>query len=477
LYGAWGALITIYGLIGGNLVDQMGVAISLRVGFVLTLIARSMIFITTNRTILLWQILLILPAGNCLGVPVLTTGIRRYTTIANRGFAFGLFYVIMNVAALFSGPVVDFCTIWYNTTTTTSTTTSHNESDNDVAASDNEPNADGTTTRAVIWKLSGYRLVILTGVMANAIAVLVAFTVREIKLVEQQQRDEENEEEDQQGHGSAAASSATTMTTTTIAPFTPTTSRNSGGVTAMWRETICARRFWRFLAVCLITLNVRMIFRHLDATLPKYLVREFGDRVPKGTIYSINPALIVVLVPIVTAVTSHITPLTMIHCGSYVSALSVFLLVVSTSIWSSVAFVTLLSIGESIWSPRLYDYTMQVCREGREGTYMALSSAPLFLAMLPVGSMSGYLLEHYCPETGPRDSKMMWFIIGATTISSPVLMTIFWSYISYDDDQDDATVELAHLEYREVATTGAEKQPDGHHGPYEENVVVVTAVG
>ena len=72
-----------------------------------------------------------------------------------------------------------------------------------------------------------------------------------------------------------------------------------------------------------------MIFRHLDATLPKYMLREFGDDVPKGTIYSINPALIILLVPLVTAATTTVSPLIMIHHGSYISAASVFCLVLS----------------------------------------------------------------------------------------------------------------------------------------------------
>ena len=38
-----------------------------------------------------------------IGIPVLTVGIRRYTNEENRGFAFGLFYVIMNVGALIAG--------------------------------------------------------------------------------------------------------------------------------------------------------------------------------------------------------------------------------------------------------------------------------------------------------------------------------------------------------------------------------------
>lgn len=114
----------------------------------------------------------------------------------------------------------------------------------------------------------------------------------------------------------------------------------------------------------------------------------------------------------------------------------------------------MLSIGEAIWSPRLYDYTMSVAKEGREGTYGALSSAPLFLAKLPVGFMSGYLLKEYCPEEGERRSKMMWFIIGASTVSSPILMSIFWKYISYKDpDEGVKYTELLNQESHSESTT------------------------
>ena len=166
-------------------------------------------------------------------------------------------------------------------------------------------------------------------------------------------------------------------------------------------------------------------------------MREFGENTPKGAVYSINPALIIILVPIITAATSSIDPLVMIHYGTYVSAVSVFFLVLSTSLPACVLFVITLSIGEAIWSPRLYDYTTTVAPEGREGTYMALSSAPLFLAKLPVGVLSGILLQKYCPENleegEERHSKTMWLIIGLMSISSPLMITFFWSYISGGD--------------------------------------------
>lgn len=418
IYGAWGALITLYGLLTGTLVDNLGVARSLQVGFCLSLVARVCIFWTTSSTILLLHICVTLPLGNCLGIPVLTTGIRRYTKEAARGFAFGLFYVIMNVAALLSGPIVDLLTIRYK----------------GPPRDDKDEDSGGDIVATKVWSLTSYRAIILTGILANLVACIIAFTVREIKV-----HDDDDEQEQQLDEITELSSldppslSSVPNSPGRVTAFSP----KRGTVAQILRETCTSPSFRRFLVVCLITLNVRMIFRHLDATLPKYMVREFGPDVAKGTIYSINPALIIVLVPLVTSATSNVDPLQMIHVGSYISAASVFALAISTSITACVIFVTVLSIGEAIWSPRLYDYAMQVCPEGREGTYMALSSAPLFLAKLPVGMLSGLLLQKYCPidvgEGEERHSKQMWLIIGLLTASSPILLTLCWNYVSKRD--------------------------------------------
>jgi len=419
IYGLYGAFVTLFGLLTGVFIDTLGVSLSLKLGFATSLLARCAIFLTNSRVFLLISLCL-LSVGDCLGIPVLTVGIRRYTTESNRGFAFGLFYVIMNVAALVSGPVVDFFTILHK-----------GEGDKSDAGVEE-------------WKLNGYRLVILTGIAANAVACVISCTMQEISVVgvvlKNDNRESQTESQTDDSHDYNAKPPSR------IKSFQPT---KDGGLKIL-KETIQNKNFWRFLAVCMITLNVRMIFRHLDATLPKYMVREFGEDVAKGTIYSINPALIIILVPLITAATADVDPLVMIHHGSYVSAASVFFLVASTSITSCVLFVTVLSIGEAMWSPRLYDYTMQISEEGKEGTYMALSSAPLFLAKLPVGFMSGYLLQKYCPEDGARESKLMWLIIGLTTVSSPFLLTFFWSYLSKRDDsgkqKQNSYTELVSLD-------------------------------
>ena len=139
------------------------------------------------------------------------------------------------------------------------------------------------------------------------------------------------------------------------------------------------------------------------------------------------------MTPLITAFTTDVDPLLMIHYGCFISVLSVFVLAVSTSIPACILFIFLLSIGEATWSPRLYDFTMLISQEGREGTYMALASSPVFLAKLPAGLLSGYLLQTYCPENGPRHSKAMWLIIGLSSTISPILLTICWKFISAYD--------------------------------------------
>jgi hypothetical protein len=139
--------------------------------------------------------------------------------------------------------------------------------------------------------------------------------------------------------------------------------RNLG---AVWGALITSPTFWRFSVLTLFLINLNTIFRHLDATLPTYLVRCFGKGYPKGIIYSINPFIIMWLTPVIAALTTTSAHYDMIKYGGYVSAISPFFLVIATETWAVVLFVIFLSLGEAIWSPRVYDYTMSIAPEVRK---------------------------------------------------------------------------------------------------------------
>ena len=416
LYGAWGGAISIYGMLCGSIVDRWGVAKSLKVGQAISLFARISMFFTVSKSWMVVHMIFTLPLGNLFGIPVLAISIRRYTNTFNRGFAFGVFYIVQNIAGLIAGPIVDAYSLWL------------------APIDEQNPSIPGE------WRLSSHRTIVLAGIAANLVAFMLSLLLREIKVVDQPDPE-----------------FAVSPQEPCVVPFQPYQS----GMCQLCGDVRRSKNFWRFLTVCLCTLNVRMIFRHLDATFPKYLQREFGNNVPYGTIYSINPTVVILLVPMLTAVTTNIDPLKMITVGSLVSALSVFFLVANTSILASIMFVIVLSIGEAIWSPRLYDYTMSICHQGKEATFMAFAAMPMFLAKLPVGLVSGILLEQYCPAHGERDSQHMWLIIAGMTLSSPVLLVLLWK-CHQDTHENDVDFErsqrdMLHDSLRTDTTQGFSK--------------------
>ena len=173
---------------------------------------------------------------------------------------------------------------------------------------------------------------------------------------------------------------------------------------APWRAAYLVlreARFWRFLLFVVLLVGVRFIFRHLDATFPKYMVRQFDRRTPFGTYLALNPLLVIVLLPFISAFTPRVSAFRMILGGSLISAVSAFALAASPTPRGAIAFVALLSIGEAVWSPRLYEYSTMIAPKGREGTYMALASAPNFAARLTVGGLLGRPPYRVLPRRDP----------------------------------------------------------------------------
>jgi len=107
IYGAWGACITFWGLTCSWMNDNLGVRKSLLIGFSIQAICSVVIASATSITSIYIILFCIMPIGTSMGIPMLTVGIKRYTNRANRGFAFGLYYSVMNIAAFVCGPMID----------------------------------------------------------------------------------------------------------------------------------------------------------------------------------------------------------------------------------------------------------------------------------------------------------------------------------------------------------------------------------
>jgi hypothetical protein len=67
--------------------------------------------------------------------------------------------------------------------------------------------------------------------------------------------------------------------------------------------------------------------------------------------------------------------------------------------------------------PPLPPLSPSTSSQGREASFSALATAPLFAAKIPVGLLSGYLISTYLPEHGQHpDGQTLWLIIGLLTM-------------------------------------------------------------
>ncbi|CAK9046304.1 MFS domain-containing protein [Durusdinium trenchii] len=109
--------------------------------------------------------------------------------------------------------------------------------------------------------------------------------------------------------------------------------------------------------------------------------------------------------------------------------------------------------------------------EGKEGMYLAITMAPMYLAALPVGIISGWCLATFCPQNVPaeeRRSQLMWLIIGVTGFISPVALWIFQKRLILPEDstnepEDDGEGEIRQTRrLRDSGDVGASPSP---HSP------------
>jgi hypothetical protein len=77
----------------------------------------------------------------------------------------------------------------------------------------------------------------------------------------------------------------------------------------------------------------------------------------------------------------------------------------------------------------ILEYASELAPEGRVAQYMGLANVPWILAKGTTGLYSGWMLEHYCPKVGPKDTETMWLIYGFIALSTPIGLVLARSWV------------------------------------------------
>ncbi|MBN1510384.1 MAG: MFS transporter [Phycisphaerae bacterium] len=414
LVAGWSIAMTVFTILAGSLTDAIGLRRTFLLGVVICVVARLVMTVTTAKWLALAGGLFPLAIGEALGTPVLVAAIRRYSTTAQRSISFSTFYVMMNLGFFVAYEIFDFVR---------KTLGEHGQLDLPLVG----------------IQISTYQMLFLVSLGIEVILLpIIYFGIR----------------------GGAEATDEGVR----ITPETPKHPDKglAGALCLTVRDTLrdtgrnlasLARQpgFYRLLGFLTLIAFVKLIFMQMYYVYPKFGVRELGEGAPFGGLWGINSVLIIFLVPIVGALTQRSSAYRMVTLGAMISAGSVFVMALPTTWFQGLAdgtlgdwlghkylgvagpvnpwyvviflYVVVLSFGEAIYSPRVYEYAASIAPKGQEAAYGALSYVPMFLAKLVVGTVSGVLLSKYCPETtehGPRQSGTMWLIIALITMIAPI---------------------------------------------------------
>ena len=423
MIAAWSAILTLVTVMVGSLTDVLGIRRTFLLGFGICLVTRSIMSLSVDRWVALPFGLYPQAVGIALMTPVMVAACKKYSNAAQRSVAFALYYALMNLGYAIGDKIFDT-----------------------LRAEQGMGEYGSWTLPGLGLELSTYRVLILLSVV---------FTVPGLILVWKFLRD-----------GVEMTESGVVITPRSdagpaVSPLKfcgETLVKTSRMFAGLWGQ----KSFYRFLLFMTLVVGVRMIFYQLAFTFPKYGIRELGDGAPFAHLSGIlNSVMIVVLVPICGALTQKISAYRMVTVGSFVSATSVFFIALPpvwfkpladgwlghlvVHQWLGVAgpvnplyisiffFIVFLSLGEALWSPRLYEYAAAIAPKGQEASYMALSMLPYFLGKFIVGGISGLLLETFCPATGPRHPEFMWFLIGCMAMVTPVGTIIFRKHLQLQE--------------------------------------------
>jgi proton-dependent oligopeptide transporter, POT family len=430
----WSMMLSVMNMVAGALVDTIGIKKTLLLSILFLMISRFFMSFVTNPVLIFLLGFVPLAIGFAIVGPLVSVAIKRYTTKEGAALGFGLFYVVMNIAYAIGGWGFDF-----------------------VRGTFGQKDAAGKIINenfgVVLFgqHFSTYQLIFVIGFAITCGSLIVAMIIRDDvemgpdgKIVKTVHRDH--------GSGLKAIGNASVATGKMIA------------------SVVRERYFWTFIGMLAMTVFVRFVFFHFHYTFPKYGIRVLGEGAKIGSIYGVlNPVLIVFLVPLVATITRKISSYKLMVVGSIVSSFSCFIAIIpprffeglthtvlgelifikwlrmsdtmanllannppAPEYWPLIVFITVFTIGESIWSPRLMQFTAEIAPKGKEGTYIALSVLPFFAAKFVAGPMSGILVRTYTPLDAAGKALahypnhwMVWVWIGGMALLTPIGLLAF----------------------------------------------------
>lgn len=524
-YMIWGMISTIITMMVGAVCDTIGIKKSLLIGAVMLLVSRFCMPLSNDIWAVTFLGFLPLAFGFAITGPVLKVGIKWFTTLKTATLGFGLFYTLMNVGFTVGAEIADYFRKFHADGATVlgfEMTTYQliigvgflinipsliailfmregaEMTENGMIIRDGNQQSSEEITKELIGTVAERRAKMLDelmrSVIGTAIVGLLAYAFVELEVHKIKIGVVKG--------GIYLWSFVITAGIFTIGGILYALSSRLGTINAgggfdrvmksvrdatqetarQLKENFSEKAFWVYMAMLGILTFVKLTFYVFHVMFPTYATRVFGYDFPVVSLFgTLNPAMIVFLVPLISILSVKISSYTMLIVGTTLSALSVFICFLPDSVagmigdtwfgtwlfdyWveapvgnqdpfviSLVLFIVVFTIGEAIWSPRLMQFSAEIAPRGKEGAYIALAVLPYFLGKIGATVMADILTERYfaASMTEFPSHEYSWLWIAIMCLISPLGMIVFRSTFTANEklaeDEANATLKAGSAE-------------------------------
>jgi POT family proton-dependent oligopeptide transporter len=180
---------------------------------------------------------------------------------------------------------------------------------------------------------------------------------------------------------------------------------------------------WKFVLVLLIISGYWIVFWQQYLSLPIYIHDYVNADANTEMILIADPIIVITLTVAVNALTRKISSFRAVILGTLITAVGWLALAAHPAVWTAVAALMIVALGEITQSPRYYEYISRLAPPGQQGTYMGFAFLPIGIGSLIGGRFGGFLL-HQFGEVQHQPERIWW----AATAVGVLTALALWIY-------------------------------------------------
>lgn len=253
--------------------------------------------------------------------------------------------------------------------------------------------------------------------------------------------------------------------------------KNAGegkSIKEIWKAFLSVLKNGRLIALILIVSGFWIVQGQMYASMPKYVLRIVGETASPGWIANVNPLMVFLFVNVITTLMRKRSALTSITVGMFIIPFSALVMSFGNMMGKDLILgmhpVTLMLIlgiamqamAECFISPRFLEYFSLQSPKGQEGLYLGFSHLHSFVSYLIAFSVSGVLLEKFCPNPAQERFKIdnvyqkdlydaatehahyLWIVFFCIGLVSAFALIIYSKYVKAIDEK--TSIELQNNE-------------------------------